>query len=176
MEDMTGNDTHGHGEPARLRQTPSWLIAQVATLTQRFVSSAYGAVGATQHQYAMLSALAEAGEATQAELGRHCNIDRSDVAGTVADLEREGSIERRENPLDRRQKLVSITAAGRARRTAIAESLTVAQDALLAGMSADERATLSALLVGVLDRHADAGRGPSASASKMGGARREDTP
>lgn len=137
----------------QLRQTPSWLIMQTATLTNRFVAGAYSSVGATRHQYTVMKTLAGIEAVTQAELGRSCHIDRSDIAGTIVELEASGFIVRRENACDRRQKLVSITSSGRDRLVVIAAALAQAQDELLDGMSAADRDTLAALLVGVLDRH-----------------------
>lgn len=136
-----------------LRQTPSWLMMQAGTVTNRFVTAAYGSVGATRHEYAILSVLGDIEAATQADLGRHCHLDRSDIAGTISALERAECVVRRENPSDRRQKLVSITSRGRERLGAIAAALTAAQDKLLIGMSSTDRKKLAELLVGVLDRH-----------------------
>ncbi|MBL3679000.1 MarR family winged helix-turn-helix transcriptional regulator [Leucobacter chromiireducens] len=144
-------------EPTQLRQTPSWLIAQAATLTNRRVVAAYAEVGATRYQYAALSALRELGTATQAELGRYCHVDRSDTAGALAELEGEGYVKRRPNPLDRRQNLVSLTPRGVTRHEAIAAALIRAQDALLAGLSAAERREFTRLLRAVVDADEDGG-------------------
>lgn len=141
-------------QTSRLRRTPSWLIMQTALVTNRFVTEAYASVRATRHEYAVLSAVSEFAGATQAQLGRHCHLDRSDVAGTVTELEAAGFVTRSENPADRRQKLVAITDAGTQRLEAIAAALYVAQDELLGEMSEGDRDTLSALLAGVLERHA----------------------
>lgn len=139
--------------PTRLRDTPSWLISQAATLSNRFAAAAYERVGATRHQYAVLTALGEIDGATQAELGRHCHIDRSDITGTIGELEHAGFIVREENAVDRRQKLVSLTPAGRERVAQISEALHAAQDHLLTDMSHEDRKTLARLLAGILDHH-----------------------
>lgn len=72
-------------QPDRLRQTPSWLITQTATLTHRLVGAALTDIGATRYQYAVLAA-GEFGPISQAEIGRRCHIDRSDVVATLNEL------------------------------------------------------------------------------------------
>lgn len=165
----------GGWQTARLRQTPSWLLMQTATLTKRFAASAFSSVEATRHQYTVLCALDDQVSATQAELGRYCQMDRSDIAVTVGELEAGGHVERRANPADRRQKVVSLTDEGHRRLDEIARALYDAQDELLADMGREDRETLSRLLVEVLEAHSAAppadGAGTSRDAAAGAGRR-----
>jgi DNA-binding MarR family transcriptional regulator len=141
-------------QPARLRQTPSWLITQTATLTHRLVSTALGEVGATRYHYAALAALEEFGPISQAELGRRCHIDRSDMVAALNDLTAGGFVERRQDPADRRQNLVTLTESGKRRLEHIGGVLDGIQDDLLGPLSAKERDALATALRRVLDHQA----------------------
>ncbi|HLU44451.1 MAG TPA: MarR family transcriptional regulator [Natronosporangium sp.] len=145
-------------QPARLRRTPSWLITQTATLAHRLVSAALVEVGATRYHYAVLAALEEFGPISQAELGRRCHIDRSDVVATINDLVHGRYVERRQDPADRRQNLITLTDAGRQRLQHIAGVLDTVQTDLLAPLTESERTTLTTLLRRILD-HQAAGTG-----------------
>ncbi|WZH36874.1 MAG: MarR family transcriptional regulator [Microbacterium enclense] len=151
MEDIEGASGQ---QPARLRQTPSWLITQTATLTHRLVSTALGELGATRYHYAVLAALDEFGPTSQAELGRRCHIDRSDMVAALNDLTAGGFVERRQDPADRRQNLVTLTESGKRRLEHIGGVLDGIQDDLLGPLSAKERDTLATTLRRILDHQA----------------------
>ena len=139
--------------PARLRTLPSWLLNQVALPAQRIVAEALGSVGARRQHYSVLSALEEFGPASQAELGRRCGIDRSDMVALVNELSEAGRVERTPDPDDRRRNVVVITAAGREFLAELDRLLKGAQDDLLAPLSPPERAELNRLLDAVLVHH-----------------------
>src|SRR5690606_8448410 len=65
--------------PERLAAKPSWLITQLAMHARRLVFDGFAATGARGYHYRILAALHEFGPASQAQLGRWCRIDRSDV-------------------------------------------------------------------------------------------------
>jgi len=149
-------DTEGASgqQPARLRQTPTWLITQTATLTHRLVSMALAAVGATRYHYAVLSALDEFGSTSQAELGRRCHIDRSDMVAAINDLTASLFVERRQDPSDRRQNLITLTDSGKRRLEQIASVLDGVQDDLLGPLGQNERDSLATTLRRILDHRA----------------------
>lgn len=156
------NDIEGASgqQPARLRETPSWLITQTATLTHRVVSVALAGIGATRYHYAVLAALEEFGPTSQAELGRRCHIDRSDIVATVNDLVQGRRVERRQDPADRRQNLITITDTGGQRLEDIAGVLDAAQSDLLGDLSENEREILITVLRRILDHSANAADTP----------------
>jgi DNA-binding MarR family transcriptional regulator len=145
--------------PARLRALPTWLLNQAALQGQRIGADALAAVGAHRTHYAVLAALDEFGPASQAELGRRCGIDPSDMVALMARLTGDGLVERGPDPADRRRNIVSITRAGRRRLDDLSETVGAAQDALLAPLSAAERDRLARLLARIVE-HArpDGGR------------------
>jgi DNA-binding MarR family transcriptional regulator len=132
---------------------PSWLLNQVALPAQRIVAEALGSIGARRPHYSVLSALEEFGPASQAALGRRCGIDRSDMVALVNELSADGRVERTPDPHDRRRNVIAITDAGREFLSQLDRLLKVAQDDLLAPLSAPERAELARLLDTLLAHH-----------------------
>ncbi|MFI6047764.1 MarR family winged helix-turn-helix transcriptional regulator [Nocardia sp. NPDC051321] len=138
--------------PARLRALPTRLVNQVALVANRATERALNATGSRRYHYALLAALGEFGSISQADLGRRTRIDRSDIVATVNELADRGFVERSPDEGDRRRKIVTITDAGTAHLAELDERLAGAQDELLAGLNAAERAELVRLLTRILDR------------------------
>ncbi|MGK5740593.1 MarR family winged helix-turn-helix transcriptional regulator [Micromonospora sp. URMC 103] len=140
--------------PTRLRTTPSWLLSQTAAQAHRLVADGLGALGVRGYHYRLLAALAEIGPASQADLGRSCGIDRSDVVAALNDLAERGLVERSPDPADRRRNVVTLTGAGRRDLRRMEEALDRAQEALLAPLSDSDRDQLLRLLSTLLSHHA----------------------
>ncbi|MFI6345041.1 MarR family winged helix-turn-helix transcriptional regulator [Streptomyces sp. NPDC050560] len=147
---MSGNEPLR--TPARLRTTPSWLITHTATHASRLVSDAFESVGARRYHFALLSALAEFGPASQAELGRRCSIDRSYVVEAVNELAESGYVLRTPDTADRRRNVITITPEGESALARFDAALGEAQDALLAPLSPAERKLLTTLMGRVFER------------------------
>ncbi|ONI86861.1 MarR family transcriptional regulator [Saccharothrix sp. ALI-22-I] len=141
------------GAPRRLRGAATWLLGQTTIHAHRLVSDALGAVDARRYHYSLMAALDEFGEASQADLGRRCGLDRSDVVATVNELADKGFLERRPDPADKRRNIVSITPSGMAHLRHLDRVLGQAQDALLAPLSVAEREELVRMLNAVLEHH-----------------------
>jgi MarR family transcriptional regulator, lower aerobic nicotinate degradation pathway regulator len=132
--------------PARLRELPSWLTAELARRARRLVGEALAEEGARRQHFSVLTSLAEQGAASQADLGRRLWIDRSDLHAILAELEQQGAIERIRDARDRRRNVVTLTAAGAAAQARLDERAEAAQSALLAPLSAAERREFRRLL------------------------------
>ncbi|MFD0683997.1 MarR family winged helix-turn-helix transcriptional regulator [Actinomadura fibrosa] len=139
--------------PARLRGAPSWLINQASAHSHRLVSAGFTAAGARGYHFRLLAALAEYGPASQADLGRHTGIDRSDVVAALNELAAKGFVERSPDPSDRRRNIITITPAGTRHLSHLDEVLAGIQDELLAPLSAAERTQLADLLTRVIEHH-----------------------
>jgi DNA-binding MarR family transcriptional regulator len=116
-----------------------------------------------------LATLAEFGPLSQAELGRRCGIDRSDMVALVNELSAQGRIMRAPDAVDRRRNVITITAAGLQYLVELRGLVDGAQQDLLAGLSTPERADLVELLSRVVESHPEFVPGGWA---EKGGARR----
>ncbi|MEV2242547.1 MarR family winged helix-turn-helix transcriptional regulator [Micromonospora sp. NPDC049891] len=139
--------------PGRLRTTPSWLLTQTAAHAGRLVTTALGAHHARGYHYRLLATLAETGPASQADLGRHSGIDRSDIVATLNDLADRHLVRREPDPTDRRRNIVHITPTGRRELTTLQHALDTAQDTLLAPLDPTDRRELVRLLDLLLTHH-----------------------
>lgn len=139
--------------PARLTAKPSWLLTQLAVHAHRLASDGFGEMGARGYHYRILAALDEFGVASQTELGRRCNMDRSDVVAAINELAAQGLVERTPDPDDRRRNLVTRTPAGAGQLRRMERALDKVQDDLLGPLSAEDRQTLTRLLTRLLTHH-----------------------
>lgn len=139
--------------PTRVRSLASWLISQGAATAGSLITARLATLGAHRYQFSLLAALDEFGPLSQAELGRRCGLDRSDVAGAVAELDGRGLLDRAPDPADRRRNVVRITTAGREHLATLDALVTSAQEEFLAPLSPDERALLLRLLTRLTEHH-----------------------
>jgi MarR family transcriptional regulator, lower aerobic nicotinate degradation pathway regulator len=140
--------------PARLWALPSWLVSRTALHAGRIVGERLAAAGVRRKHFSVLVTLADGGPASQAALGRRLALDRSDLHAIVADLERDGLVDRRRDPDDARRNLVRLTPKGRASLKRLDARVEAAQDELLAPLTEAERRQLTRLLTRVVDHHA----------------------
>ncbi|MEU7847678.1 MarR family transcriptional regulator [Micromonospora parva] len=140
--------------PAGLHTTPSWLLNQAAAHASRLISEGFAAHELRGYHYRLLAALAEGGPASQADLGRRCGIDRSDVVAAVNDLAGRGLVVRAPDPADRRRNVISLTDAGTDEAHRMTDTVGRVQDDLLAPLSTAERDQLTRLLTRLLEHHA----------------------
>jgi DNA-binding MarR family transcriptional regulator len=140
-----------------MMELPSWLLTQSAAHAHRLVSDTMSEVGARGYHYRLLSTLAADGPASQAALGRRTGIHLSDMVSSINELAAGGYVVREPDPTDRRRNVITITAAGRRRRTELAKAAATVQDKLLEPLTAGERAELTRLLAKILTHHSARG-------------------
>jgi DNA-binding MarR family transcriptional regulator len=140
--------------PRRLWALPSWLVSRTALQASRLVADRLGAAGVKRKHFSVLATLDEFGPASQAAVGRRLALDRSDLHAIVADLERDGLVDRARDPADRRRNQVRLTPKGRAQLKRLDARVQQAQDDLLAPLSKAERRELRRLLTRVVEHHA----------------------
>jgi MarR family transcriptional regulator, lower aerobic nicotinate degradation pathway regulator len=142
------------GQAPLWRNLASRLLNQTAILVGRVVSEALTKDGTHRYQFAALATLDAFGAASQAELCRRTDIDRSDMNAVINALEAAGTVTRLPDPDDRRQNIVEMTEKGRARFERLKSGLAKAQDRALAPLAAAERRELLRLLRILHDYHA----------------------
>ncbi|MFJ6781142.1 MarR family winged helix-turn-helix transcriptional regulator [Streptomyces yangpuensis] len=134
-------DQDGSHPPQRL----GLLLAWHGAVTQTRMKRALGAAGLTP-RHAMTLMHLEGGPISQRALADRLEVDPSVLVGVLNDLEGEGLAERRRDPADRRRHNVGITPAGEAALTKTNAALDEVEDGMFAGLSAQERDHLRALL------------------------------
>ncbi len=139
--------------PALLRTMPSWLLNRAAMIAQRLVADALGQADARRVHVCVLATLAEFGVHSQADLGRRCGIDRSDMVALINELAGDGLVAREPDEADRRRNVITLTAAGQRQLGNLLALLEPSQEALLVGLSSEERAQLAALLARIVESH-----------------------
>ncbi|MET8233302.1 MarR family winged helix-turn-helix transcriptional regulator [Micromonospora sp. NPDC005298] len=139
--------------PAGLSTTPTWLLNQTAAHATRLLSEGFAAHDLRGYHYRLLAALTEDGPASQADLGRRCGIDRSDVVAAVNDLAGRGLVVRAPDPADRRRNVISLTDAGADEALRMTDTVRRVQDDLLTPLSTSEQAELTRLLTRLLEHH-----------------------
>jgi MarR family transcriptional regulator, lower aerobic nicotinate degradation pathway regulator len=107
---------------------------------------AFAGEGARGYDFRLLAALDQYGPASQADLGRHTGIDRSDVVATLNDLVSSGLARREPDKADRRRNIVTMTTRGARKLERLDEILHEVQDAVLAPLTPNERKTFVRLL------------------------------
>ncbi|MFF0746915.1 MarR family winged helix-turn-helix transcriptional regulator [Streptomyces sp. NPDC004111] len=136
--------------PARIRTLPSWLLGRAAARGHRLVAEALAEVGMRMMHHAVLSAVAELGPVSQAELGRSLGIDPKDMVAILNDLQNEELVVRAPDARDRRKNAISLSPNGE-RRLRQSEKLgREANDELTAALTPAERAELMRLLTRVV--------------------------
>jgi DNA-binding MarR family transcriptional regulator len=100
----------------------------------------------TPPQFAALARLAEIGQASQNQLGQSIAMDAATIKGVIDRLKVRGLVELSNHGSDRRRRVVSLTAAGRATVEALLPLGGAVSDETLAPLNPREAATLLRLL------------------------------
>jgi DNA-binding MarR family transcriptional regulator len=114
--------------------------------SQSLLADAFAAEGVRGYHFRLLAALDQYGPSSQADLGRHTDIDRSDVVVTLNDLVATGLAQREPDPVDRRRNIVTITTRGAGALDRLDAVLDDVQDGVLAPLTLKERKTFVRLL------------------------------
>jgi DNA-binding MarR family transcriptional regulator len=140
--------------PTLLLSRPSWLITHISTHVGRLLGDAFDSGEWRRYHYALLAALDEFGPASQADLGRRCDIDRSYIVEAINELASRDLVVRAPDPTDRRRNVITITTGGLRQLQRLSEVLDGVQDDLLAPLSPAERTQFVTMLARVLDHQA----------------------
>lgn len=107
------------------------------------------ALGFAVAQIPVLAALKHCAGLPQAELVRIARVEQSSMAQLLGRMERDGMIQRVADPQDKRSRLITLTESARARLPAARAIMEQGTAQALAGFSAEDEATLLALLLRV---------------------------
>ncbi len=107
-------------------------------------------LGLSGVHFGALSVVESDGPMSQQTLGEYLKKDRTSVVAIIDELEREGLVERRRNPVDRRAYALQMTEKGHDWLAQARPLLSSAEDAMLASLDPTEREVLLGLLQRVL--------------------------
>jgi DNA-binding MarR family transcriptional regulator len=155
------NPSEVRGDMLDLYQHPGHLLRRAQQIS---VSIFYDEMGSelTPVQYAILSRLAEHPGIDQVSLAGLAAIDTSTGATVCARLEEKGLLERRVLPHNRRQRALSITAAGQRILDELVPGAQRLRERLLDPLSAQEQRVFMALLAKLVHENNDQSRAPLA--------------
>jgi MarR family transcriptional regulator, lower aerobic nicotinate degradation pathway regulator len=134
-----------------LRSSTGFLLALLGQEATGRLRAALITEHLKPRQFEILSLLADHGSTGQRELGDMMAIDHSTLVTMLNPLEAERLIKRERNFSDRRRHVVTITPSGRRRLDRAVHAQQQAQNALLAGLSGQQRTELRDLLITLRD-------------------------
>lgn len=111
----------------------------------------------TSVQFAALTELERRPRASQRELGRVLDLDRSTIADLVARMVRRGLVKRERDADDRRRNTLQLTSSGRAELARLRPRVMAIEPTLTAGLHSGECEELRRLLSRVLEHAAAEG-------------------
>jgi DNA-binding MarR family transcriptional regulator len=133
------------------------LILRLGRAAAFRLGSALSALEMRPHEFAVLTALADAGPMSQGRLGATVRVHASNLVALIDGLEADGFVLRRRDPADRRRYLVELTPGGRRRLERARHAAEHAEDELLAPLDEAERERLHDYLTRIA-AHACGGR------------------
>lgn len=142
----TGHGAAPTARAYRLETSAGHLLRRAHQRYQSLFAERAAGFGLTGPQFAALLRLAEAGRATQNQLGRMAAMDSATVQGVIRRLAARGLVRVGHDPMDRRARVLSVTTEGHALLAEAKAAGTRANDTLLAPLSPGERAHLLSLL------------------------------
>jgi len=131
-------------------RAPGTVVLLTRLAKVAFRRSNEASVGMRLRQHVALSFVNDHDGATQQALGEALCVDANNLVLLLNELEAEGLVERRRDPLDRRRHLVHITAAGRRALDRAERAQERVEAEVLRALDPDERATLRDLLARAL--------------------------
>ncbi|MGW3292527.1 MarR family winged helix-turn-helix transcriptional regulator [Streptomyces sp. enrichment culture] len=143
-------------EPPALRkdfliaERTGYLLHKAALLLVEDVEKELGAVDMRMRYFFVLASLAGGPELSQQDLSRLLNLDPTTVVTVIDEMERNGHVERRRNPADRRRYNLILTDSGRAALAEANAVSTTVEDTFFGRLDDDERAVLHKMLGRVL--------------------------
>ena len=130
--------------------TAGMLLLKIGKAAERRFEKALKPSGLTPRHLGVLFEV-QARPTSQQDLVETIGVDPSKLVGLLNDLEADGLIVRKRDPEDRRRHIVEVSAKGSARLEDAKQIAAAVEEELLAGLDADQRAELLALLAQVAD-------------------------
>lgn len=131
--------------PPSLANRPGALLTIAARTGQELAKRRLAPLGLTVQMCGVMNLLAE-GPISQQGLGEQLGIDRTTVVELIDDLEKQGVVERRRNPADRRSYALHLTTRGRSVQKRAARAFDAAAEEVFSPLRQRERMELADML------------------------------
>lgn len=132
---------------AQHQKAMGYLLAQAHHLFRSRMAATLEGGPLHMGHVVVLASLYAQNDLTQVQLAQISGIEKSSIVLFLDTLEKDGWVERRRHPTDRRAHMVHLIEDGRARFTVVGQGLHAAETKALAVFNADERAQLEGLLL-----------------------------
>jgi DNA-binding MarR family transcriptional regulator len=132
-----------------------FLLAKHGQIMNHRLRQALGAAGLNPRHGATLMRLGQAGATSQQELIEALAVDPSALVAILNDLERDGLVQRRRDPADRRRHIVEITPAGTRAIRAVEQAIAEVEQDAFTDLDETEITQLQQLLSRVRTRYDD---------------------
>lgn len=129
-----------------IEKTLGFLLAKAYQRALLVFKEEFGSCDLTPQQFGLLGFLWQQDGLTQAELSAKSQIDRTTMGGLIDRLEKEGLVERRSHPEDRRAYRICLSERGKALEPELTPLARKALEKLCAKLSHEEVETLKSLL------------------------------
>ena len=131
--------------PPSLLNRPGALLTIAARTGQELAKSRLSPMGLTVQLCGVLNLLAE-GPVSQQSLGEQLGIDRTTVVELIDQLEEQGVVVRRRNPVDRRSYALNLTPKGKTVQKRAARAFDGAADEFFGPLAPAEQTALMEML------------------------------
>jgi DNA-binding MarR family transcriptional regulator len=136
----------------------AYLLVQLGFHAARTFGERLAPLGLEPRQFGMLTQLAANEGRSQQAIGELMGLNPTRMVFLVDDLEKDGLIERRRNPADRRSYALYLTELGRAKLREARQASTGHQHEITASLTDDQRRQLAALLRAIADAQGISGQ------------------
>ncbi|MGC2403695.1 MAG: MarR family transcriptional regulator [Acidobacteriaceae bacterium] len=162
--------------PSKMEQGagPAFLLSQVGAYAASQFAERLGVLGLAPADAGILRLLRMHAGLSQQDLAARLKIHPSRLVAMLDNLEKQGLVERRANPDDRRLYSLHLAGGGEEALGKIGRIAREHQQALLSALTDQERETLAALLLKIADQHGLA-RGVHPGYQRLGPPRRRSS-
>jgi len=141
-----------------LASRPGFLIRRLHQIHLALFAEECAGFDVTPVQYSIMSVVAARPGLDQSALSEELGVDRATLANVVARLEEAGFLRRIVSGLDKRQKLLTLSARGRALLTKMEDPVARAHARTIEILPPETRAVFMDLLIKLVDANNDFGR------------------
>ena len=149
--DVTEDRGPGEGSLEELYRRPGFLLRRAHQISAAIFLEEAAGLGLTTTQYGAMIALRARGSLDQVGIATLVGIDRSTTTLVVSKLADAGYIERRDDAVDKRRKIITLSTAGHAMLARVAEPAQRARERALEPFSAADAAKFLSLLERFVD-------------------------